>query len=366
MARTSSLNKYLSNTPYAVLSLEALEEDQMEALFLSLENEANRVQALRSTLTTIQNVKGINREIALSLEELDEKILPFKPAGFTTAPSKTGLVLTQESLGRAIADGAKRVWEVILDLLRRIGTALGVNKTAARAAKDAARRMKAIKEEDFARVFTDDVSEELVLNVARAGTVDILRGMSKGVKDDLAEQSNMISNILTMAASKNGQVDRLVAEANRYDMAFRKTSMLVGTYGVRVDFTTPAEELNRNYMMAVEEQAQKDAKAGAVNYRLWRAGTAIKNTAGKLEEVAEKNDQLADELARANEKANRIIRQAQASGSDWFGPDLVSAVSRIYRSQMKMFSLMRGHMHYCTIAINKVNERLDDVRKEVV
>lgn len=144
MAKPNSLNKYLANTPYAVLSMEALQDDQLGILFLSLENELSKLDAMRTVQTTIQNVKGINRDIALTLEGIADGILPFKAVGFTTAPSKTGLVLTQESLGKAISEGFKRVMSFLLELLKRFGGIIVAATGLAPRAKAAAEETKTI------------------------------------------------------------------------------------------------------------------------------------------------------------------------------------------------------------------------------
>ena len=124
MARKNTLNRYLAGTPYAVLSMEALEDDAIENIQLSLENELVKVNALTEQLAKINRQKGMTREIALSLESIDDAILPFKPVGFTAFPSKTGLTLTQESLGKAISEGFKRAMTFLLELLKRFGALL--------------------------------------------------------------------------------------------------------------------------------------------------------------------------------------------------------------------------------------------------
>lgn len=361
MARTSSLNKYLASTPYAALSMEALESDQMDVLFLSLESEVAKFEALRSMRVTIQNVKGINREMALSLESIDGSILPFKPVGFTSAPSRTGLVLTQESLGRAITEGAKKVWEIVLELIKRLGAVLGLNKAATQAAKRAAKRAKAVKNDEYRNLFSNEAGDAILQYVARAGTVEILKKLSESFKNDLLEQSHEVSKILAAAAAKDGRVDQMVEMANRYDLAYPRVSDRLHAYGVTVDFSSPADELKRNYFVAIEARAERTAR----NYSLDRITRTLSDFGNQLDATAATNDALSDDLARANENINRMIKQAQASGSEWFGPELVNALSRVYRGQMKIFNLMRDHLTYCTLAIEKVNDRLDDVRKEV-
>lgn len=144
MAKPNSLNRYLANTPYAVLSMEALESDALENLQLSLENELTKVKALGEQLTKITGQKGMSREIALSLESIDDSVLPFKPVGFTAFPSKTGLTLTQESLGKAIAEGFRRALTFLLELLKRFSALIATTVGLAPRAKAVSEETKTI------------------------------------------------------------------------------------------------------------------------------------------------------------------------------------------------------------------------------
>lgn len=166
MAKPNSLNRYLAGTPYAVLSMESLEPTAFENLQLSLENELTKIKSLREQLTRITGQKGMCREIALSLESIDDSILPFKPVGFTAFPSKTGLTLTQESLGRAIAEGFKRAIAFLLELLKRFGALIATTLGLAPRAKAVSEETKIIlarysEAKEIANIIvTDDVNPQ--------------------------------------------------------------------------------------------------------------------------------------------------------------------------------------------------------------
>lgn len=364
MARTNSLNKYLAGTPYAVLSMEALESDQLDALFLSLENESNRYFELKARQADLTRSKTIDREFALSLESIDSSILPFNPLGFTVAPSKTGLTVTQESLSSAIAEGAKKVWEFILEILRRIGAALGLNKTAARAAREAAKRAQAIRYEEFDQVLQSDDVTALLVDIARAETTSILKAVTNYVGSEFKDQSVVVIQIMQSAARKQNDSDQLIERLNRRQPGFSKISAILEAYKITVDFSEPVEKYTRDYFAGIEEYVAQDTRDSS-RRRLHGAGSRMKKTTEVLATIADTIDTMDDGLARANEQINRIIKQNSAGGSDWFGPELVGSIQQIYQSQLRLLNLIRNHMTYCTAAVNKVTARIDDVRKEL-
>lgn len=121
------------------ISTESLEGEGYKGLLeidLTLESLVDRITTLATVSDEIAIAGGICRQQALSLESLDGVTLPFPARGFTVQPSRSGLALTQESIGKQISDGVKKLIKMLVELLDKMREHLFGGKARAEKARE--------------------------------------------------------------------------------------------------------------------------------------------------------------------------------------------------------------------------------------
>lgn len=362
MARKNTLNRYLAGTPYAVLSMEALEADAIENIQLSLENELVKVNALIEQLGKINRQKGMTREIALSLESIDDGILPFKPVGFTAFPSKTGLTMTQESLGKVISEGFKRAMTFLMELLKRFGalltSAVGLEPRAKKAAaetKDIVTRYRAAKnaaavtvsmkfETAEGGVIFIDGNRSYPELLARAGTAEIFYQILSAWKAHCQHDFRTIQGVLRNFYGSGGNASAIEeitkAASERTDSLVR----IIGRRGVEANPSESLDTFKKSYFESLERvalsTAGKKPEIGALELAV------SFETYGRMLAIhTEVFNRAAEEVSKSNQDIQRQITRLMSTASD-VETELFTNMNKVIAIHTRMVAVLATHLSY--------------------
>jgi len=291
MSKPNIINQILRDNElkYSLESLQE-EEERTNAELAEVDLISSSIAELVRIQCQVEAAQGICREQAVALESIDGFRLPFPSAGFTVQPSQTGLRLTQESIGKAIADGGKYLYERLLALLRSIGKLLMGSDAKIQRGKESVKRARETLALAKPGVSKETVDLSRLLKPVVGAIVLSMHGTEfKGIAADMVYAAKSLESIGRSEFDLTDHFKSLKSILNLNNDALREPNKVV--FELKKHLASKAFDLSAKYMhdesKAVQlARADLERYGDATNSIIEIVGKAIANANKSLDAAA--------------------------------------------------------------------------------